>query len=103
MSILCMGVAQMMGSLKACCSTPTGCVLEVYSFPSYKAHCVCCIQKIQHFRQDVHFTIFLLETNVGVMVFLELITENSIILSRRDLIQYKRPSVFCLFTCLGLF
>lgn len=93
----------MMGNLKACCSTPLGYVLEVYSFPSYKAHCDCCIQKIRHFHQDVHFTIFLLETDVGVMVFLKLIMENSINVRRRDLVRYKRPSVFRLFICLGLF
>lgn len=51
----------------------------------------------------IYILLVLFQTNVGVMVFLRLIMKNSINISRRELIQCKTPSVFYLFTCLGLF
>lgn len=51
----------------------------------------------------IYILLVLFQTNVGVMVFLRIIMKNSINISRRELIQCKRPNVFFLFTCLGLF
>lgn len=38
---------------------------------------------------------------VGVMVFLQLLMKNSVNVSGRQFIQYKRQGLFYVFTCLG--
>lgn len=59
------------------------------------------LRRFSVFINNVHF-IFLFEL-VVVVVFWQLLTKNSVNVSRRQFIHYKRQGLFYVFTCLGLF